>query len=450
MQFPSSDASNLSISGPFRWYMVIIILVMGVSVGGGILLFQNLGKQNLIGSALRNYANFSAIQLAENLGELENPEDWAFQAEKLLTLTYNQMQISGISNISILDVQRKMLATAGTSEACQKNGLKGEAPLIFNNRIIGFLLVCNESFQLINGSEFMDFNTISSIAGQTTNDFGRLVAGKFSKIIGAQSSPEFWEFSLDHINQVAEKSLHLYGVLQLRLYNKLGKLLLSKKSTSTDLKLMTTITEHIVYNNQLFGYVELDIDYPELRRVTNAFTFINLFFILFFGVILYVFPTRVLKHLEKRSLKIDRDLRETQSHLIQAGKLSALGEMAAGIAHEINNPLTIIRGYCLQLERISNQDNFDREKLKEIIAKVGNTITRIATIVRGLRNLSRDGRGDPFSTIEIHPLIDETVSLCMDRLRAQQIQVTITPSKEKLFLEGRPSELSQGHAQSSQ
>ncbi len=177
--------------------------------------------------------------------------------------------------------------------------------------------------------------------------------------------------------------------------------------------------------------------------MTKAFTFINLFFVLFFGVILYVFPTRVLKHLEKRSLKVDRDLRETQSHLVQAGKLSALGEMAAGIAHEINNPLTIIRGYCLQLERISNQETPDQQKLKDIIAKLGNTITRIATIVRGLKNLSRDGRGDPFSTFEIHPLIEETVSLCMDRLRALDVKMTINPSKEKTILEGRPSELSQ-------
>jgi two-component system sensor kinase FixL len=63
--------------------------------------------------------------------------------------------------------------------------------------------------------------------------------------------------------------------------------------------------------------------------------------------------------------------------------------MAANIAHEINNPLTIIMGKASTIQRMIDNGNYTPEQLKEQLVKIETTAIRISTIIKGLRTFER-------------------------------------------------------------
>ncbi len=141
---------------------------------------------------------------------------------------------------------------------------------------------------------------------------------------------------------------------------------------------------------------------------------------------------------EKEKLRLNTEVR-----LAQAEKLSSLGEMAGGIAHEINSPLTLLQAYCSQINKNLDQETFQPTRVREIVAKIEKTTLRISKIVRGLKNLSRDGSSDPFEFGIIHELIQDTLSFCTDRITQQGIALSYSPPAQTLYFEGRITELSQ-------
>ena len=140
-----------------------------------------------------------------------------------------------------------------------------------------------------------------------------------------------------------------------------------------------------------------------------------------------------------------KELRETQSHLIHTEKLSSIGQMVAGVAHEINNPISFIYGNIsyasqymtdlLQLVELYQKhypqpaveiqeyiENIDLEFVKEDLLKILSSMKmgadRIREIVLSLRNFSRldDSAKQPAN---IHEGIDNTLLILHSRLRAR-------------------------------
>ena len=90
------------------------------------------------------------------------------------------------------------------------------------------------------------------------------------------------------------------------------------------------------------------------------------------------------QNLEKKVIERSKKLRETQDQLIQSEKLSIIGQLAAGVAHEIRNPLTTMSLAIQHLEKRC-YDDFPKDKL-ELVQK---NIDRIDKIIQGLLNFSR-------------------------------------------------------------
>lgn len=115
-------------------------------------------------------------------------------------------------------------------------------------------------------------------------------------------------------------------------------------------------------------------------------------------------------------------INQIQAKAVQTSKLAVLGELAAGVAHEINNPLMILTSVAFVVQKHIEQNKYDQ--LPEKLEKIQSTITRISRIVNGLRTYARDGENDPMMPVNIADVILESLELCVESIRYQNIEVT--------------------------
>lgn len=136
------------------------------------------------------------------------------------------------------------------------------------------------------------------------------------------------------------------------------------------------------------------------------------------------------------------DLKKHHEQLIISAKLSSLGEMAAGIAHEINNPLAIIYGTASQAKRKFDNGTLEKERLAENLSTIITTTERIAKIVKGLRTFSRESVGDPMTTNYLWQIIEDTLELCKEKFRFHSIDLEVI-CEQDIKIDCRPSQISQ-------
>ena len=109
--------------------------------------------------------------------------------------------------------------------------------------------------------------------------------------------------------------------------------------------------------------------------------------------------------LESRIAERTRDLQEIQAQVLHQEKMAAFGLLAAGIAHEVGNPLTSISSLVQMLER-RDQDPYTREKL----GQVGGQLVRIQAILRELVLFSRPASGQR-GKVSVAEIIDEALGI---------------------------------------
>lgn len=123
-------------------------------------------------------------------------------------------------------------------------------------------------------------------------------------------------------------------------------------------------------------------------------------------------------------------VRENELKLLQSARMATLGEMAGGIAHEVNNPLAIIHGRAQQILRALDCGPIDVEKLKLDIGKIESTAERIAKIVKGLRTFSRDSKGDPLMCESVQGMVHEVLDLARERFKNHEIDLQVSIKDE--------------------
>jgi C4-dicarboxylate-specific signal transduction histidine kinase len=133
--------------------------------------------------------------------------------------------------------------------------------------------------------------------------------------------------------------------------------------------------------------------------------------------------------------------RYLEAKLSESGRRSALGEMAGGIAHEINNPLGIIVGKTYLLKSKLMAGTLDINALKDF-EKIESTVERIAKIIKSLKTYSRNAENDPLVYTNISELISDSLVLCTDRFKNHGIEVKIS-CEASYEVECRPAQISQ-------
>jgi PAS domain S-box-containing protein len=119
------------------------------------------------------------------------------------------------------------------------------------------------------------------------------------------------------------------------------------------------------------------------------------------------------------------ELKSVQEKLINSSKMVALGEMAGGIAHEINNPLTIIKGYADLISIQISRGAIGNDEVVRMVKQISETSSRISRIIQGLKNLSRDSQESEFRVHEIGEILDDALSICLERFKSSGVHVDI-------------------------
>jgi signal transduction histidine kinase/sensor domain CHASE-containing protein len=130
--------------------------------------------------------------------------------------------------------------------------------------------------------------------------------------------------------------------------------------------------------------------------------------------------------------------------LVQKGKFESLGLMAGGVAHEINNPITVIKLNTTKLiKQIYSGDEIDNEFLKTKLEKNLTNINRITNITNGMKKLSRQSVSDSLISVSANEILEDIKSLQAGFLPDKDINISYKTLTEDIQIEGLPPQIIQ-------
>lgn len=140
------------------------------------------------------------------------------------------------------------------------------------------------------------------------------------------------------------------------------------------------------------------------------------------------------------------ELKAIQKSLVKQSKMASLGEMAAEIAHEVNNPLMIIQGKSqILLGKIKSQ-KFELGSCQKDLEQIESNCARIDKIIKSLKSVTRKADLDPFENVSMLSLIDEAFRISFVRFSKKNLSLIIscdTHIDVNSRISGRPSEIVQ-------
>lgn len=138
-----------------------------------------------------------------------------------------------------------------------------------------------------------------------------------------------------------------------------------------------------------------------------------------------------------------RKEREQLAAVTYASKMATLGEIAAGVAHEINNPIATISLIAQVLKRSFDTGALTPELLAEQLHRIGLCVNSVVKIVGELRDFSRESSQDPFEATALEKVVRDTVGLCQARFLAHGVSLQLPSEPISAIVECRPSQISQ-------
>jgi len=144
--------------------------------------------------------------------------------------------------------------------------------------------------------------------------------------------------------------------------------------------------------------------------------------------------------LEARVEKRTSQLRRAQDDLVQAGKLSALGQMAAGISHELNQPLAAIQSFSENAQVFLARG--EAEKASGNLGRIADLTARMARIIKNLRAFSRK-EGEATGDVSLGKVVEDALEIAGARLRSERVWVDWQPPKTEIIAQGGAVRLQQ-------
>ena len=144
-----------------------------------------------------------------------------------------------------------------------------------------------------------------------------------------------------------------------------------------------------------------------------------------------------------REKRLEQETKKEKALAVNRTKLAALGELSAGIAHEIGNPLNAIQGRAEMLINISEKGKLDVEKTLKYSKIILNLCERMSKIINGLSSYSKDGSKDPVTKVNLSKVLDEIISFSTHKFRNNKIQVFREGINSTAIIEAREAEVAE-------
>lgn len=136
-------------------------------------------------------------------------------------------------------------------------------------------------------------------------------------------------------------------------------------------------------------------------------------------------------------------LKETQSQLTQSAKFVALGEMAGGVAHEINNPLAVIKLSSDLIRDLVGAGASARSSFDPHFARLNRSIERISNITHGLVSFSRNLENEPSEDTVVKKIFEMAASFCAEKFSNAGVELRLKDPGGQMSLRGRKLQITQ-------
>lgn len=134
------------------------------------------------------------------------------------------------------------------------------------------------------------------------------------------------------------------------------------------------------------------------------------------------------KEAEQTRLELSDLARKQQEQLIHSTRLAELGEMAAGVAHELNQPLTGIRNFARNAFYMLDQSVGTTDDVKSNLRLISEQVDRASKIINQMRELTRKSE-QHFAPLDLNALLRESVEFLMPQLKLAGVEVTLDLAK---------------------
>lgn len=154
-----------------------------------------------------------------------------------------------------------------------------------------------------------------------------------------------------------------------------------------------------------------------------------------------LFPAAIIERITQTNARLEAEV-QLKAQMTHTAKMAALGEMAGGVAHEMNTPLAVL---SLILERIDNQikEGSNLNEMGPLVKKGQTTVHRMSQIVKGLLTFSKEDPDLRYIPVAAQELVQDTLILCSERMKRHEIQLKLDFPNEPLIFLGQPTQISQ-------
>ncbi len=136
----------------------------------------------------------------------------------------------------------------------------------------------------------------------------------------------------------------------------------------------------------------------------------------------------------------ERALKQAQADLVQAGKLSALGKMSAGISHELNQPLMAIQSFSDNSAKFLDRGN--TEAAAKNVEKVSDLARRMARIIKNFRAFARQER-ETVNRVDLVQIVNSAIELAAGRMERHKVELDLYLPTSPVWIQGGEVRLQQ-------
>ena len=155
-----------------------------------------------------------------------------------------------------------------------------------------------------------------------------------------------------------------------------------------------------------------------------------------------VLVSAVLRDVSDRK-RLEAEVEANRLRMIASARLAALGTMASGIAHEINNPLAVIHAVASDLTEMAERGEAAAQQVMGCTRRIEQYADRIARIVTSLRHLARDGSKDPVAEAPARDIVEDALDLCRERFYQHGLHLLVAPIDPDIRVPCRQVQISQ-------